>query len=65
MPNRDRITKKLLRDSSNLSIRRNVYRSTYLLFVKVSGLDLVYGEGSIGLMGLVTKAVHLGGGPCS
>ncbi|KAI8553953.1 hypothetical protein RHMOL_Rhmol05G0057100 [Rhododendron molle] len=26
------------------------------------GLDLVYGGGSIGLMGLVSKAVHLGGG---
>ncbi|KAI8529904.1 hypothetical protein RHMOL_Rhmol11G0011000 [Rhododendron molle] len=26
------------------------------------GLDLVYGGGSIGLMGLVFKAVHLGGG---
>ncbi|KAF7143430.1 hypothetical protein RHSIM_Rhsim05G0049800 [Rhododendron simsii] len=26
------------------------------------GLDLVYGGGSIGLMGLVSKAVHFGGG---
>ena len=25
-------------------------------------LDLVYGGGSIGLMGLVSQAVHLGGG---
>ena len=34
-----------------------------VLFVKVSRkLDLVYGGGSIGLMGLVSQAVHGGGG---
>lgn len=33
------------------------------MYVKVSRrLDLVYGGGSIGLMGLVSQAVHRGGG---
>ncbi|KAG5547573.1 hypothetical protein RHGRI_013311 [Rhododendron griersonianum] len=37
--------------------------SSCVVLLKVSrGLDLVYGGGSIGLMGLVSKAVHLGGG---
>ena len=31
-------------------------------FTKVSkGLDLVYGGGSVGLMGLISEAVHRGG----
>lgn len=34
-----------------------------MLCAKVSrSLDLVYGGGSIGLMGLVSQAVHSGGG---
>lgn len=33
------------------------------MYVKVSRrLDLVYGGGSVGLMGLVSQAVHRGGG---
>ena len=34
----------------------------FLMFLKVSrNIDLVYGGGSIGLMGLVSQAVHNGG----
>lgn len=37
--------------------------SFFLVCAKVARrLDLVYGGGSIGLMGLVSKAVHHGGG---
>ena len=53
--------------SNSPSLFQSVFISDFFFFffflVKVKrGLDLVYGGGSVGLMGLVSQEVHRGGG---
>ncbi|KAG7559275.1 hypothetical protein ISN45_Aa01g038790, partial [Arabidopsis thaliana x Arabidopsis arenosa] len=42
-------------------MRKMVYSVFRLLLQVLRNIDLVYGGGSIGLMGLVSQAVHDGG----